>query len=324
MKSERRPALLIAESRDFCPQAAALLGAHFELELADLDRAELLRRVPPFEYLWVRLRTLIDSEILDAAPRLKAIITNTTGLNHIDLEAAARRGIEVLSLRGETEFLRTIRATAEHTIGLTLALLRKIPAAHADVCRGHWERDRFRGREIYGTAVGIVGYGRLGQMVAKTFDALGANVRVHDRVLSPGEVIDGFTACDLRSLCASADIVSLHLSYEPGNRHFFGAAELGGMKSGAILVNTARGELLDERALLEALRSGRLAGAALDVLDAELGQSPTREELREFAATTDRLVLTPHLGGNTIESRSRTELFLSEKLIRALNARGGA
>ncbi|MFN9877459.1 MAG: hypothetical protein ACK557_03170, partial [Planctomycetota bacterium] len=120
-----KPRLLIAESQDFSPTALQLLQTAFEIELKDLNRAELKKRIGDCEVLWVRLRTLLDREMLDAAPNLKIIATNTTGLNHLDLELAEKRRITIISLRGETDFLRTVRATAELTLGLTLACLRR-------------------------------------------------------------------------------------------------------------------------------------------------------------------------------------------------------
>ncbi len=159
--------LLIAESEGFSQTALRQLLQHFDVESADLDRAGLLNRVGAFDALWVRLRNRIDREAFDAAPRLQFVITNTTGLNHIDLEEAERRGVRVISLRGEAEFLKDVRATAEHTVGLLLALVRHVPAAHAHVCGGGWNRDLFRGNELYGKTAGIVGYGRLGRIVSK-------------------------------------------------------------------------------------------------------------------------------------------------------------
>lgn len=309
-----RPKLLIAESRDFSPAALETLRPYFALDLADVDREHLLKRVHDCDYLWVRLRTFIDAEILDRAPALKGVVTNTTGLNHIDLDACKERGIQIVSLQGESEFLKSVRATAEHTLGLGLALLRHIPAAHHHVCAGYWDRTSFSGREIYGKTVGIIGYGRLGKIVARYFRALEANVIVHDRALSPNQVVDGFSSKPLSELLAASDIVSLHVAYEPANRYMLGASQFRAMKPGAIFINTARGELVDELALVDALESGQLAGAALDVLDSEHAPTPARDHLIRFAGQTDRLILTPHIGGNTIESTRRTELFLAEKV----------
>jgi D-3-phosphoglycerate dehydrogenase len=304
--------LLVAECQDFSTEALAILRQRFDVELADLDRVQLLRSVGNCEVLWVRLRNMIDAEVLAAAPNLQMIATNTTGLNHIDLDAAESRGIKVISLRGEIDFLKTIRATAEHTIGLTLALLRKIPAAHRHVCEGHWDRTKFQGSEIYEKTVGIIGFGRLGKIVAQYFQAFGAQVIVCDRTLPASTTIDGFQVVDIEHLLQSADIISLHVNYEPGNRHMIGAREFAMMKSGASFINTARGELVDEAALLAALERRSIAGAAIDVVHDEHLSKGVPQMLGTYLRRFDNLIMTPHVGGNTFESSNKTEVFLSQ------------
>src|SRR5262245_30543857 len=142
--------ILVSEPTGFSKAAAEVLGQLGEPILVDLDRSRLLAAVRDADVLWVRLRNRIDAEVMAAAERLKIIVTPTTGLNHIDLEEADRRGIRVLSLRGETDFLKNIRATAEHTLALVLALLRRVPAATVHVNDGGWNRDLFKGRELFG------------------------------------------------------------------------------------------------------------------------------------------------------------------------------
>jgi len=304
--------LLIAESQDFSPDAIQLLKTHFVLQLADLDRTGLLERVADCEILWVRLRNMIDAEVMDAAPLLKVIATNTTGLNHIDLEEAETRGIEVVSLRGEVDFLKTIRATVEHTIALTLALLRKIPQAYQHVLGGGWDRDQFQGSEIYEKTVGIIGYGRLGRIVATYFAAFGATVVLTSRDLSSGMTFDGMEVLSLEQLLGRSDIISLHVNYDRANHHMLGSEQFREMKQGAIFINTARGELVDELALAAALASGHLAGAAIDVVDGDTGLPPC---LASHTSVSGRLLVTPHIGGNTEESRSRTEVHLARMLV---------
>ena len=149
--------LLIAEAEGFSPEALTRLREFADVDTRDLSRAELLASVHDVDVLWVRLRNRIDARVMAAAPRLKVIVTNTTGVNHIDLEEAARRKIRVVSLKGETDFLRSIRATAELTIGLLLSLTRHIPAAAAHVANGGWDRYPFKGNDLYGRTAGIVG-----------------------------------------------------------------------------------------------------------------------------------------------------------------------
>jgi len=317
-------ALLIAESGGFSPVARHRLEQRFQITAADLDRAELLSTLQQgnYEGLWTRLRTRIDTEVLDAAPHLKFVATNTTGLTHLDLEELERRGIAVLSLRGETDFLTEIRATAEHTIALLLALLRKIPAAHQHVLAGGWNRDLFAGRELHRKTAGIIGYGRLGRIVARYLQAFGMNVIATSPHLAKSDCDPGVQAVPLETLLAESQIVSLHANYIPSNRQMIGPAEFARMQPGSWLINTARGELVDEAALLAALESGRLAGAALDVLDMERSTGMGNHPLVCYAQAHENLLLTPHLGGNTPESLAKTEEFLAEKLLTALPTLG--
>jgi D-3-phosphoglycerate dehydrogenase / 2-oxoglutarate reductase len=311
-----KPILLIAESQGFSPNALEILSNVFQVECADLDQAGLKSRIKDVNCLWVRLRNYIDRSLIVAAPKLKVIATNTTGLNHIDLKAAAENGIEVVSLRGEVEFLKSIRATAELTIALTLAVLRNLHAAHEHVLAGGWDRVPFKGREIFEKTVGIVGYGRLGSIVAGYFRAFGANVLICDPKLVSQRHVDGFEVRELHDLLAESEIVSLHANYTPANEGFFGRAQFQAMRPDSIFINTARGELVDEAALVEALQEKRLAGAALDVISSEHDQSESLSKLRELARKSGNIILTPHIGGNTFESLSRTEGYLAQKLIR--------
>ena len=317
MVETQKPSLLIAESDGFSQEAIDHLSQSFEVHCADLDRAGLLDAIGPHEVLWVRLRTKIDDNILQVAPKLKAIVTNTTGLTHIDLNAAQQRDIHVVSLKGETEFLREIRATAEHTIGLTLALLRHIPSAHKSVTKGTWDRYLFQGSELYQKTVGIIGYGRLGSIAASYFQAMGANVLVCDR--REVETPDDISVVELPKLLSESNIISLHVNYVAENHHMLGRSQFDSMKKGCVLINTSRGELIDEQALLKAIQSRRLAGAALDVLKNEHNLNLATHPLVQFASENDNLILTPHIGGYTRESLPRTELFLARKLEKSLS-----
>jgi len=307
--------LLIAESKGFSGKALQNLQRFFDVDCADLDRHALLKRVAAYDLLWVRLRSRIDAEIFDAAANLKGVITATTGLTHIDLDDAHARGIEILSLKGETDFLRDIRATAELTIALTLALIRKLPGAMESVQHGEWERDRFVGTELYQKTVGIIGYGRLGSLVARNFTAFGAQVVVNSRDLVPGQTIDGHKCLTLSKLLGVSDIVSLHVNYEPENHHLLSARHFDLMKQGGYFINTSRGELIDEQSLIGALWAGRLAGAAVDVVANEVSGSLSESPLLAFGREHPNLIITPHIGGATFESLSKTEIFLAQKAI---------
>ena len=233
-----------------------------EVVEADLDRAGLLAACADIDILWVRLRNQIDTEVFDAAPRLKVVVTPTTGLNHIDQQEAARRGIRIVSLKGEVAFLKDVRVTAELTVGLILALMRNLLPATADTLAGNWNRDAFQGHELYGKTVGIIGYGRLGHIVARYLQAFDMRVLVTDPDLDPEELERGLTRVPLAKLLRESDIVSLHVNLCDDTYNLFGSDEFAAMQPGAWFINTARGELVDEQALLSALRSGRLAGRA--------------------------------------------------------------
>ena len=310
-----KPKIVVAESEGFSANALEILNGVGAVVTADFDRAGLLRSVDDADVLWVRLRNRIDAEVMDAAPRLRCILSATTGLDHIDLVAAHRRGIEVISLRGETGFLRYVHATAEHTVALILALLRRLPAAAEHAAGGGWNRDRFRGRELHGKTVGIVGLGRLGKMVAPLVASFGARVVFADPNAPPG------MAMPLADLLKHADIVTLHVNLAEDSRGFFGRTELQAMRRGGWLINTSRGELIDEAALLEALESGRLAGAALDVLSGESDGDLATHPLVRYAREHDNLILTPHIGGCTSESMEKTETYLAEKFRRMAELR---
>jgi D-3-phosphoglycerate dehydrogenase len=320
-----RPLILNVEPDRYSEDARAVLRSCGEVrERAGLSRAELLASVGDADVLLTRLAHRIDGEVFGRAPHLRAVVTPTTGLNHVDLEAAASRGVEVLSLRGETAFLESVTATAELTWGLLICLARRLPEAGEGVRSGLWDRDAFRGRELRGKTLGVVGLGRLGRMVARYGTAFQMRVLACDP--RPGEVPPGVELVGLERLLAESDAVTVHAALTESSRGLIGAAEFARIKPGTLFVNTARGELVDEAALLEALAQGRLAGAGLDVLGGEPFAGPEglrAHPLWQWARDHANLVLTPHIGGATLESMAATEVFMAEKLRRWLVARYG-
>ncbi|MEW5914171.1 MAG: NAD(P)-dependent oxidoreductase [Thermodesulfobacteriota bacterium] len=305
--------ILNVEPREYSQPARQVLKGLGELVEEELSREQMLRRLPGFQVLIVRLGHQIDAQVMDSAPDLRCILTATTGLDHIDLEQARGRGLTVLSLQGEWEFLESVSATAEHTWGLLLALVRRIPAAFAAVRAGRWDRDAFKGRELMDRRLGCVGLGRLGRKVAGYGLAFGMSVAAYDP--DPIKWVEGVQRADsLEELLAMSDVLSLHPSLNEQTRGMIGARELALLPEGAVLLNTARGGLIDEAALLAALISGRLAGAALDVLAAETGKGLPESPLLAYAQEHDNLIITPHLAGATRESMAKTELFMARKL----------
>ena len=241
MSAPARWRVLNAEPAHYADEARRLVSSVADLvEPAALDRQGLLHEVRSADALIVRLQFQIDVEVLDASPLLKAIVSATTGLDHIDLDGARARGIPVLSLRGETGFLRTIRATAEHTWALLLALLRRIAPAAASVRSGRWDRDAFRGHELHGRNLRLIGLGRVGRQVAGYGVAFGMHVAACDP--KADEWVEGVERRpDLASLLADADVISVHVPLDASTRGLIDAALLSSAPPHAVLINTSRG-----------------------------------------------------------------------------------
>ena len=312
--------ILNIEPDTYSDAAREILCSLGEVDEGVRDREELLERIGHYDAVIVRLKFRIDDENLEAARRLKAIVSATTGLDHIDLDAAEKRGVEVLSLRGETEFLRSIPATAEHTWAILLALVRHIPAAADSVLSGRWDRDAFRGSELQGKRLGVLGVGRIGERVARYGAAFDMPVVGYDP--APKRRVSIVQYCgSLGALLELSEILSIHVPLTEQTTNLVGSDELALLPERAILVNTSRGDVLDEAALLDALSSERLAGAALDVVAGESKHGGPRSELVRYAAEHENLLLTPHIGGATLESIAKTDLFMARKLQRWLLAR---
>jgi phosphoglycerate dehydrogenase-like enzyme len=305
------PVLVLSEPTGMDADALAVLHSVADVRERECStRDDLLAAVVDAEILWVRLRHLVDDEVLHAAPRLALIATPTTGVTHLDEAAIAARGIELRTLRGERELLDRIPATAEHTVLLLLALLRGlVPAAEHAAAAGR-DRDAFRGREVAGSTVGLIGYGRLGRLVATRLRAFGATLLATDPAVAVTD--EDVEQVDLPSLLARSDAVLVLASLEPGSEGLLDAAALARCRPGAVLVNTARGEIVDEQALVAALRDGRLAGAAVDVVADEHRLTADRPLLALARERPDLVLVTPHIGGATVESMAATERHLAE------------
>jgi len=272
------------------------------VELRQSTAVELIAALTSYDVIWFRLAHRIDAAALSQAKRCKVIATPVTGLDHVDLEACTRAGIRVVSLRGEVEFLREVRATAELTVALALALMRHISPAANSVREGRWNRDLFRGRELFGKTAGLVGVGRLGSIVGSYLQAFGMRVVGWDKRADFPDSIEQVQG--LPELLGQADLISVHLSLDASTTGLLGHHALVMAKSGAWLINTARGGIVDEPALLEALDSGHLAGAALDVLCGEPGIDANNPMVR-YAQTHDNPPSSSRIWGEIPKSHSR-------------------
>ena len=272
----------------------------------DAPPAEVLRReAQDCDGLLCMLTDRIDGAFLDACPSLRVVSSLSVGVDHIDLAAATQRGVPI----GHTPGV-LVEATADLTFALLLAAARRIPEADAFVREErwrHWEPDLLLGRELHGRTLGLIGLGAIGQAVARRAQGFGLRVLGWTR---SGRRVPGVETTDLDDLLSRSDIVSLHVARSDETVGLLGAAELARLPAGALLINTARGGIVDEAALVEALRSGHLGAAALDVFEREPlpPESPLRSIPRE------RLVLAPHIGSATEHSRGRMAELAVENL----------
>ena len=307
--------LYIAERSDFSNEVFQELENRFEILdfKENISIKEILKQVDIF---WFRLAHKLDSTVLDKSTKCKYLLTPVTGIDHIDEKLCNELGIQIICLRGEVDFLKNVRATAEHTIALTLALLRKIHPAVSDVQSGNWNRDNFRGYELYEKKVGILGYGRLGKIVARYFHAFDCEISYFDIEEKIGD-----TFCvrlnTIESLFENNDIISLHIPLNEKTIGIINKDLLQKMKVNSILVNTSRGAIINEIDLLEVLKFKSIKGAALDVLDGE--PNIQNSELVKYSKSNSNLIITPHIGGNTYESFAKTEKFLADKLVQIIH-----
>jgi len=299
------------------PQNYSKVGLETIARLTELDAHPLLQEAfaqssPKYDVLMVRLKTRVTGEIIKKSLRLKVIVSPTTGLDHIDLEAANEHGIQLFSLKGEAEFLRTVTSSAEHTFALLLSLIRRIPFAFDAVKRFEWDQDHFRGHELLGKTLGILGYGRAGALVARYGDAFGMHVVAYDPYVDKyADYVRRVTT--LEELLQTSEVLSVHVPLEKATVGLIGVREIGLLPSGAFLINTSRGEIVDENALLGALERGHIAGAAVDVVTNEHKIRIVGHPLIEYAKEHGNLIITPHIGGAAWEAIEKTDMFVIGK-----------
>jgi len=310
--------VVIAEFMD--EGGVASLSGRFDIvydaQLVD-QCPRLLEHLKDAEGLIVRNRTQVNATLLAAAPSLRVLGRLGVGLDNIDLAACRARSIEVISATGANA-----QSVAEYVIAAAMLLLRGVHLATAQVAAGGWPRQALSaGREISGKTLGIVGFGGIGRLVARHAKGLGMDVWAHDPLLAHDSHVFWEAVvrpATLEDLLREVDVVSLHVPLADSTRHLIDAGRLALMKPGAVLVNTARGGVVDEAALAQALREKRLGGAAIDVFEREplVADSP----LAEVGKVFPNLILTPHVAGLTLESNARVGAMIAERVAAALGA----
>ncbi|MGB7589140.1 MAG: phosphoglycerate dehydrogenase [Solirubrobacterales bacterium] len=286
-----------------------LLRENFDVDLGlEMSDDELREAIANYDAILVRSATQVTAELIGHADRLKVIGRAGTGVDNVDIAAATRRGIVVANAPESNSV-----AAAEHTLALMLALCRNVPQAHASLIGGGWERPRFKGTELYGKTLGVIGFGRIGQLVAKRAQGFEMEVVAFDKFVSAERFrelgVEG--ALSLEALLGLADIVTVHVPKTPDTLNLIDANAIAAMKDGARLVNCARGELVDLDAVVGGLESGKLAGAALDVF-------PSEPFTDHAVFARDDVVVTPHLGASTAEAQDRAGVVTAEQVTAAL------
>lgn len=302
--------VLIADSLHPAGRERLAQGAQVD-DRAGISAAELREIIGAYHALVVRSRTKVTAEVLAAATNLRVVGRAGVGVDNIDLEAAKAHGVMVVNAPQASS-----NAVAELTLGLMLGMARRIPEADASMKRGEWRKKQLMGTELAGKTLGIFGMGRIGSLVAQKAAALGMRVVGYDPLIPAEEIRRrGAEPVDTpQALYAEADFISLHVPLTPETRGMLNAEAFAQMKRGVYLVCAARGGVIDEAALLEALESGQVAGAALDVFASEPpGASPL--------VTHPRLIATPHIGAQTVEAQQRVAVDIAEEVLAALEGR---
>ena len=306
-----KPRVLCMVDLSGAPQGLALLREVADVDCRKSDGQLLKDIIGQYDAFWGHVDLKIDTETLKRAKHLKVINTASTGTDHIDKTEIERRGIRLLSITRDYKLLDTFTATAECAWMLLLACHRQLRTATRDVLQGVWTAQSYQGRQLFEQTLGVLGVGRLGKMTC----GFGKGFRM--RVLGcdlKGVDLPGVEEVDFETLLRKSDSISIHLHMLPQNYHLFNNETLATMKDGAVLINTSRGDIIDENALLRALESGKLAAYGADVLHNEWRKDMRESPLVKYAQTHDNVIITPHIGGCTKKSLWEARFFSARKL----------
>lgn len=278
-------------------------------EKSGLKEDDLVKCIGDYEAVIVRSATKITRRVIEAGAKLRVIARGGVGLDTIDVAAAKEKGIPVVNTPRASSV-----SVAELAIGLMFAVARAIPAADASIKAGKWEKKKFKGSELYGKKLGIIGIGRIGQEVAVRALGLGMRVTTYDPIGCCAPVVQAplMDSCDLDGLLRESDIITLHIPKTKDTAGMLGAKQFGMMKKGVVIINCARGGVVDEKALLEALTSGKVRGAALDVFETE--PPATDNPLLKL----ENVVATPHIGASTAEGQFRVGTEIASLVVEKL------
>src|SRR3989344_2370197 len=303
----------------FAPEAKKILDRLGSVDYKSVTQIEFEKIVGVYDAIVVGLTPLINKAALVRAKCLKIIAIPANTLTSIDLDYARAKGIRVVSLLGETAFLNTITSTAELAFGLIIALTRFITWSFGAVKKYEWKREQFRGRMLYGKTLGVIGMGRLGRWIARYAKSFKMAVVFYDPYVEKSS-IPGCQRVSFGELLKQSDVISLHVHLNQETEKMINVRSLKEMKKGVYLINTAVAGLVDEQALLAALKQGRIAGYGTDILGdlSNFNSSLAAHPLVEYAKANQNVIIVPRTGGMTHESRTRTDVFIAEKLAKYL------
>lgn len=294
---------------DIHPIAGEILGKHMEVtKMRALNTKQLAATIGPYHVLMMRISAKVGPTVVDRAPNLKVVASATAGLDHVDVEYCRKKGIAVVNASGGNA-----ESVAELTIGRIIDLFREVHRANKDVKSGEWNRAKYKGRELYGKTLGLIAIGNVGKRVAELARCFGMKVIAYDPYVSEqaAAAMGVRLVANLEELLSESDVISIHAPLTPETRHMISGPQIARMKDGAYIVNMGRGGIVDEEAAYEALRSGKLGGMGVDVMEQEPCLNSPLYEL-------DNFIVTPHYGGQTPEALERMASIAAHRALQSL------
>jgi len=305
--------LLCPDPKIFSSEALELIKKNFLSNIKDLTQSNFNKIGKNYNIIFTRFTKYIGSEIMSKNTKVKYILTPTTNPeDYIDLNLARKRKIKVFSLKNDGGFLKSIPATAEHTFLLILALSRNLIEAAESTSLKKWNPGDFKGQELKGKTLGIIGLGRLGKKVASFAKTFEMNVIFYDKKIQKNNKFQKVSS--IYKLVSMSDIITIHASLNNETFHLINKKVLSRFKKNSILINTARGSIIDSNALIDSLKKKKIKGAAIDLIEDEFFvYKKKREPLLSYAKKNSNILITPHIGGFTEESVKKTDLFILKK-----------
>jgi D-3-phosphoglycerate dehydrogenase / 2-oxoglutarate reductase len=310
--------------KNFTPDAKDVLKDLGDVDYLNVDQDGLLEKISEYNILIIGIGLDINKKIINNAGNLELIVTATTGLDHIDLEYAKMNNIKVISLKGEDKFLDSITGTSELAFSLMICLMRLIVPSFNSMLKYEFDRERFKGHNLSGNTLGVVGLGRLGKQMVKFVNAFDMNVIVHDPYIEKN-IFKKFNCkrVSFETLIKESDVISIHIHLNNETEGMFNKKTFQDMKNTTYLINTSRGKIVNENELLYALENHIIAGYGTDVLADETSfhSNFNNHALIEYAKNHENCLILPHTGGMTFESREATDIFIAKKLVDEINNR---